>query len=111
MSEMDTIVAEFVEEGTERTQQLETWLLQLETHPRSPDVVVEIFRALHSIKGATSFLGFNRLSALAHDGEALLIRLRDGSLVSNPEIVSALLALVDAIREILAQISATGQEG
>ncbi len=111
MSEMDAIVMEFVEEGGERIRQLESWLLQLEKDPNSSDLLVEIFRALHSIKGATSFLGFSRLCALAHDGEALLAQLRDGTLVSNPEVVSALLSLVDAIREMLAEIASTGQEG
>jgi len=66
---------------------------------------------MHTIKGATSFLGFTKLCTLAHTGESLLVRLRDGTLVTNPEIISALLSLVDAIRESLSDIAATGQEG
>ena len=111
MGDMNAIVMEFVEEGTEKVHQLERHLLQLEKNPASPDVVVELFRTLHTIKGATSFLGFTKLCSLAHDGEKLLARLRDGTLVTNPEIMNALLSLVDAIREILSEISATGKEG
>ena len=111
MSEMDVIVNEFVEEGTEKVQQLERHLLQLEKNPASRDVLVELFRTLHTIKGATSFLGFTKLCGLAHDGEKLLARLRDGGLACSPQIVNALLSLVDAIREILSEISATGKEG
>ena len=111
MSDMKSIVIEFVEEGNEKADQVERHLLELEKNPRSRELLIEVFRALHSIKGATSFLGFTRLCALAHSGESLLARLRDGALVINPEIASALLSLVDEIREILTEIAATGKEG
>jgi two-component system chemotaxis sensor kinase CheA len=111
MSEMSAIVLEFVEEGNEKADQLEQYLIQLENSPRSQELLVEVFRALHTIKGATSFLGFTKLCALAHTGEGLLGRLRDGALLINHEIITALLSLVDAIREMLLDIAATGQEG
>jgi len=111
MSEMNAIVTEFVEEGAEKVHQLERLLLRLEKEPASREVLVELFRTLHTIKGATSFLGFTKLCGLAHDGEKLLVRLRDGTLACSPQIVNALLSLVDAIREILSEISANGREG
>jgi two-component system chemotaxis sensor kinase CheA len=111
MSEMSAIVLEFVEEGNEKADQLERYLIQLENSPSSQELLVEVFRALHTIKGATSFLGFTKLCALAHTGESLLGRLRDGALMINQEIITALLSLVDAIREMLSDIAATGQEG
>jgi two-component system chemotaxis sensor kinase CheA len=111
MSEMSDIVTEFVEEGNEKANQLEHHLINLENNPNSRELLSEVFRALHTIKGATSFLGFSKLCALAHTGESLLARLRDGVLVMNPDITSALLSLVDAIREILGEIAATGKEG
>src|SRR5580693_1423154 len=111
MSEMNAIVIEFVEEGNEKADLLEHHLILLEKSPGSEELLVEVFRALHTIKGATSFLGFTKLCALAHTGESLLARLRDGALVMNQEITTALLSLVDAIREMLAVIAATGEEG
>jgi two-component system chemotaxis sensor kinase CheA len=111
MSEMSAIVLEFVEEGNEKADQLERYLIQLESSPGSQELLVEVFRALHTIKGATSFLGFTKLCTLAHTGEGLLGRLRDGALLINHEIVTALLSLVDAIREMLSDIAATGHEG
>jgi two-component system chemotaxis sensor kinase CheA len=48
---------------------------------------------------------------VTHVGENLLARLRDGQLRLNPEIASALLAMVDAVREMLGQIKAQGNEG
>jgi two-component system chemotaxis sensor kinase CheA len=111
MSEMSAIVLEFVEEGNEKADQLERYLIQLESSPSSQELLAEVFRALHTIKGATSFLGFTKLCALAHTGESLLARMRDGALLINQEIITALLSLVDAIREMLSDIAATGQEG
>jgi two-component system chemotaxis sensor kinase CheA len=111
MGDMSAIVIEFVEEGNEKADQLERQLILLEKSPGSQDVLVEVFRALHTIKGATSFLGFTKLCALAHTGESLLARLRGGTLATNPEIITVLLSLVDAIREMLSDIAATGQEG
>jgi two-component system chemotaxis sensor kinase CheA len=111
MGDMSAIVHEFVEEGREKADQLERQLILLEKSPSSPELLVEVFRALHTIKGATSFLGFTKLCTLAHTGESLLAGLRDGTLAANSEIISALLSLVDAIRQMLSDISLTGQEG
>jgi len=111
MSEMNAIVIEFVEEGNEKADLLEHHLILLEKSPGSEELLVEVFRALHTIKGATSFLGFTKLCALAHTGESLLARLRDGTLAINQEIITALLSLVDAIREMLSDIAESGQEG
>jgi len=111
MSEMSAIVLEFVEEGNEKADQLEKYLIQLENSPASQELLVEVFRALHTIKGATSFLGFTKLCALAHTGESLLARLRDGTMVTNQQIITTLLSMVDAIREMLSDIGETGQEG
>ena len=111
MSDLNAIVTEFVEEGNEKADQVERHLIELEKNPNSRELLAEVFRALHTIKGATSFLGFTKLCSLVHTGESLLVRLRGGALVINPEIASALLSLVDAIRESLSVIAATGKEG
>jgi len=108
---MSAIVLEFVEEGNEKADQLEKYLIQLENSPASQELLVEVFRALHTIKGATSFLGFTKLCALAHTGESLLARLRDGTMITNQQIITTLLSMVDAIREMLSDIGETGQEG
>lgn len=111
MSELDAIVSEFVHEGNDRADHVERHLLQLERNPGSRESITEVFRAMHSIKGAAGFLGFTKLSTLAHTGENLLVRLRDGGMVANGEITTTLLSLVDAIRTILSEIEVTGREG
>jgi two-component system chemotaxis sensor kinase CheA len=111
MEDMSAIVLEFVDEGNEKAGDLERYLIQLEQKPASQELLTDAFRALHTIKGATSFLGFAKLCALAHAGESLLARLRDGTLTANQEIITPLLSLVDAIREMLSDIAESGHEG
>ncbi|HEY6377261.1 MAG TPA: chemotaxis protein CheA [Edaphobacter sp.] len=74
-------------------------------------LVGEIFRAEHTIKGTTGFLGFDRLEKLAHAGEHLLGSLREGKLAVTSELISGLLSLLDRLREILMLIEETGGEG
>src|ERR1700724_1999365 len=108
MSDMDAIVSEFVHEGNDKADPVERHVLQLEKNPASRESITEVFRAMHSIKGAAGFLGFTKLSSLTHTGENLLVRLRDGGIVANGEITTTLLSLVDAIRTIMSEIEGTG---
>jgi two-component system, chemotaxis family, sensor kinase CheA len=110
MNELDEIVNEFIIESHEGLDLLDRELLALERDPSAPESVAAIFRALHSIKGACGFLGFATLETVAHGGESLLTRVRDGVLALTPEMASALLDLSDAIREMLATIEATGSD-
>jgi two-component system chemotaxis sensor kinase CheA len=110
MDEMDAIIKEFVAESKEGLDQLDRDLVELEKNPAATETLASIFRTIHSIKGATGFLGFSRLGAVAHAGESLLSRLRDKVLVINLPITSGLLALVDCIRHVLSSIEETGAE-
>jgi two-component system, chemotaxis family, sensor kinase CheA len=111
MGEMDAIIAEFLIESRENLDQVECGLVDLEKDPDASETLASVFRSIHSIKGATGFLGFAKLGAVAHAGETLLSRLRDRSIVFNPAITSVFLALVDAIRQILTSIEKTTGEG
>ncbi len=108
---MDDLTREFLLESQEGLDRMERCLTDLEARPGDTELLAEIFRAVHTIKGTTGFLGFGRLEALSHAGENLLGLLRDGSLAANPEIVSGLLALMDNLRGILRSIEATSAEG
>jgi chemotaxis protein histidine kinase CheA len=111
MGDMDDIVKDFLVESNENLDQLDRDLVTLEKDPTAREVLASIFRTIHTIKGTTGFLGFSRLESVAHVGENLLSSLRDGRLLLNAEITSALLALVDAVRQMLVNIETTGQEG
>src|SRR5262245_45173834 len=111
MSELQEATKEFLVETHENLDQLDTDLVGLEKSTVQADVVARIFRTLHTIKGSCSFLGFPRLEAVAHAGEDLLGRLRDGNLALSPSIVEALLRMVDVIRQILANVELVGTDG
>jgi two-component system chemotaxis sensor kinase CheA len=108
---VDELTREFLIESQEGLDRMERCLTELEERPEDRDLLAEIFRAVHTIKGTTGFLGFSRLESLAHAGENLLGLLRDGKLLANEEIISGLLALLDILRETLGAIEGTGQEG
>ena len=105
------IVREFLVESGENLDRLDRELVILEQSPGDNEILASIFRTIHTLKGTSGFLQFTALESLAHVGENLLSRLRDGQLSLNPEITSELLAMVDAIREILASIETSGAEG
>ncbi|HLZ40514.1 MAG TPA: chemotaxis protein CheW [Candidatus Sulfotelmatobacter sp.] len=107
---MDEIVKDFLIESGENLDRLDQELVQLEGDPSSKELLSSIFRTIHTIKGTCSFLGFVKLEKLSHAGEDLLARLRDGELALTAEITSGLLAMVDAIRLMLAAIKDTEQD-
>ena len=108
---MDELTREFLIESQEGLDRMERCLTELEERPQDKELLGEIFRSVHTIKGTTGFLGFARLERMAHAGENLLGQLRDGKLVANEEIISGLLALMDGLRAILQSIENDGSEG
>jgi two-component system, chemotaxis family, sensor kinase CheA len=108
---MDDLIKEFLIESTENLDRLDSELVKLETDPSSQELLSSIFRTIHTIKGSCGFLGFGKLEKVAHVGESLLSRLRDGKLSLTPEFTSGLLAMVDSIRTMLGEIQTTGQDG
>jgi len=107
----DDIVREFLVESSENLDLLDRELINLEKDPGNRGTLASIFRTIHTIKGTCGFLGFTKLESVAHVGENLLSKLRDGELALNPEMTTALLAMVDAIRQMLASVEAVGNEG
>ena len=107
--ELDDVLNEFIIESYENLDSLDRDLVTLE-QASTPDILASVFRAIHTIKGTAGFFGFETLESIAHVGENLLSRLRDGELEVTQTIVSALLSMVDAIREILESIERDGVE-
>jgi two-component system chemotaxis sensor kinase CheA len=110
MSDSD-IVQDFLAESHENLDRLDRELVGLEKHPHDRDALASVFRTIHTIKGTCGFLGFNKLEKVTHVGESLLARLRDGQLTLSPEHTTALLDMVDAVRQMLKEIQSTGKDG
>ncbi|MFT5322296.1 MAG: two-component system chemotaxis sensor kinase CheA [Planctomycetaceae bacterium] len=111
MDDFDDVIKEFLVESYEGLDQLDRDLVALEDSPDDRDCLGSIFRAVHSMKGASGFLGLPKLERVAHVGENLLVPLRDGDLKFDHDIADGLLAMVDALRDILGNIEADGSEG
>jgi two-component system, chemotaxis family, sensor kinase CheA len=108
---MNEVVREFLLETHESLAQLDLDLVALESEPKERETLARAFRTLHTVKGTSGFLGFSKLQGVGHAAESLLSRLRAGEIVFNAEIASTLLAVVDAIRRMLASIEQTENEG
>jgi len=108
---MDDLTREFLIESQEGLDRMERCLTDLEERPQDAELIAEIFRAVHTIKGTTGFLGFKRLETLAHAGENLLGLLREGKLIAGHEMITGLLQLLDGLRSILKTIETENAEG
>src|SRR5712672_3803442 len=98
---MDDLIKDFLVESIENLDRLDSELVKLESDPSSEELLSSIFRTIHTIKGSCGFLGFSKLEKVAHAGEGLLSRLREGKVSLRAELTSGLFAMVDAIGGIL----------
>jgi two-component system, chemotaxis family, sensor kinase CheA len=108
---LENIVNEFLVESYENLDRLDRDLVDLEKAPTDKEILSSIFRTIHTIKGTCGFLGFSKLESVAHVGENLLSKLRDGELRLSEELTTALLRMIDAVREMLNAIESKGDEG
>jgi two-component system chemotaxis sensor kinase CheA len=106
---MDDLLREFLTETSESLDTVDNQLVRFEQDPNNAKILDNIFRLVHTIKGTCGFLGLPRLEALAHAGETLMGKFRDGMPVTG-EAVSLILASIDRIKEILAGLEATQTE-
>lgn len=101
---MDDLLREFLTETNESIATLDVELVNLEQNPNNPPLIDNIFRLVHTIKGTCGFLGLPRLAAVAHSGENILGKFREGKLVVTPAAVTLILESIDRIKELLAQL-------
>src|SRR5258708_34809989 len=106
---MDDLLREFLTETSESLDTVDNQLVRFEQEPNNAKILDNIFRLVHTIKGTCGFLGLRRLEALAHAGETLMGKFRDGMPV-KAEAVTLILSSIDRIKEILAGLEATETE-
>lgn len=92
------ILKDFLTESGELLEQLEGDLVSLESTPSDPDLLNQVFRALHTIKGSASFLQLTNLVKVAHAAESALNAARGGQVVVDRPMMDRLLEAVDTIR-------------
>src|SRR5256886_11479331 len=106
---MDDLLREFLTETHESLDTVDNQLVRFEQDPNNARILDNIFRLVHTMKGTCGFLGLPRLEALAHAGETLMGKFRDGMPVTA-EAVTLILSSIDRIKEILAGLEATEAE-
>lgn len=105
------LFADFIAEAKEHLETIEPNLLELEKAPDNLALLNDIFRPMHSLKGASGFLGLNRINHLAHKSENILDELRKGSMHVTSEIMDVILASTDALRQMIDNLETTNAEG
>ena len=97
---MDDLLREFLIETAESLDHVDAQLVRFEREPNNGQVLSNIFRLVHTIKGTCGFLGLPRLEALTHAAETLMGKFRDGTALTG-EAVSLILTAIDRIKIIL----------
>lgn len=106
---MDDLLQEFLTETGESIDVIDVELVRFEQEPNNARILDNIFRLVHTIKGTCGFLGLPRLEAIAHAGETLMGKFRDGAPV-QPGAVTLILTSIDRIKGIMEGLGQTGAE-
>ncbi|MFN0042342.1 MAG: chemotaxis protein CheW [Alphaproteobacteria bacterium] len=107
---MDELLKDFLTETNESLEVLDVEIVRLERNPNDPELLGNIFRLFHTVKGTCGFLGLSRLEAVAHAAENVLGKFRDGEIKVTGDAVTLILASLDCIKTLLAQLEATEAE-
>ena len=102
--EMKEIVDSFLVESAEMLEKLDSDLISLESNADDVELLNQIFRAFHTIKGTSGFLGLERLTAVTHKCEDILNKLRKGEIKLCPELMDVILEAFDKIKELIDMI-------
>jgi two-component system chemotaxis sensor kinase CheA len=107
---MDDLLSEFITETSESLGVLDSELVKFEQDPNDTEILSNIFRLMHTIKGTCGFLGLPRLEKVAHAGENVLGKFREGALEVTPQAVTLILHAIDTIKELLQILEETEAE-
>ncbi len=102
--EMQELFEGYLIETSELLENLSQDLIEIETRADDLDLINRIFRSFHTIKGTSSFMGFNAIADITHHAEDILNKLRRGEISVNQEIIDVLLEVQDWITMMVAQI-------
>ena len=107
---MDDVINEFIAEAREGIEAVDAKLVRFEQTPDDPDLLGDIFRLIHSLKGGSGFLGLMRLQSVTHAAENVLGLYREGTLAVDAASVTVILDAVDVVRAVIEGLAETGVE-
>ncbi len=107
---MDDLINEFIAETVESLSELDSDLVKLEQDPENAELLGNIFRLMHTIKGTCGFLSLPRLEKTAHAGENLLDLFRNGEMEVSQTAMTLVFLCIDRVRYLTFEIEKTGAE-
>ena len=107
----EELLSSFFVEANENIDEMENLVVELETDPENKDILNNIFRNMHSLKGSAGFLGFKKMESIAHQSEYALDMLRDGTIKIDKNLIDSIIFSIDTIKQILANLNDNGDEG
>ncbi len=99
------ILVDFISEARENLETIEVNLIDLEQDPANMEIINNIFRPFHTIKGVSGFLSLNKINRLAHATENLLDSARSGDFIINDTATDAILESVDTLKQLIDRVS------
>ncbi len=115
--EMDPeLIGEFINESLDHLDNCDVHLLNIESDPSNMDSLNAVFRAFHTIKGSSGFMGLKTIASLAHESENLLDKGRKGEIELVDEAIDVTFESVDALKELISDLKnsvdlGTGPQG
>ena len=106
IDEMEEIIIEFIAEAEESLDKIEPLFVELEQKGEDKDLLNDIFRSMHTIKGAAGFLGFQLIVSVAHSSENIMKKLRDREISLSKELMDVILKSIDMLRLLLEHLKA-----
>jgi len=99
--EMEEIIQEFITEAEESLDKIEPRFVELEQKGQDADLINDIFRSMHTIKGAAGFLGLQLIVDVAHTAESIMKKLRDNEITLSKHLMDVILEAIDMLRLLL----------
>lgn len=102
----DSILEDFLGEVADALESMECDLLELEKKEGdTQELINNVFRLFHSIKGSSSFMGLTNINKITHSAEDLLSLMRTGKILPEPRFIDLLLQVVDIIQGMLDNVA------
>lgn len=101
MFDMSAFIGKFIEEARERLQKLNAGILTLETAPGDVEVIKEVMREAHTLKGSSKMMGLDNINQVAHRMEDLMVLIKDGKMSITAGIIDILFESMDAMSNLV----------
>lgn len=98
---MDSMKSTYLEEAFELLEKMETSLLLLESTPNDDELIEDVFRSMHTLKGSSAMFGFDKVAAFVHHLESIYDKIREGQLKVTKVLLNATLASIDHLKKIV----------